>query len=244
VEEWIEGAFANFPEGRGPKVSLPQPTPIEGRHLFVVDRPGSSTTEVAIGHLGIKADRPDRDVLETGMFVLGGDMSSRLFQTLRGKNGWTYGAYAGYHMLETPRRHGSGFLIYTFPQAEHTEKATLGALEIYETYVKSGITDKELDFAKKSNTNSYPFKFATSRSRLTARLYEHIDGAPLLSVGAYRKKVNAIGQGQLLQSVKKIHQPENLVIVLVGDPRQTESLKKSIPNLKSVKVVTDPMKAF
>jgi zinc protease len=244
VETWIEKAFAEFPEGKARKMVVPPLKQVEGRHLFVVDRKGSSTTEVAIGQLGINAARPDRQTLETGLFVLGSDSSSRLFQVLRGQNGWTYGAYASFQMLEIPRRHHGSFLIYTFPQAEHTEKAVLKALDIYGEYVKGGVTQKELDFAKKSLTNSYPFKFATSRSRLTARLYEYLDGAPLLSVPAYRKLVNGISRASLLAAVKKLHDPANLVIVLVGDPAQTEGLKKSIPNLKSVTVVSDPMKAF
>jgi zinc protease len=244
VKEWMETAFAEFPEGKAPKTAAPSLKAQEGRHLFVVDRKGSSTTEVAIGHTGFAANYADRQILETGLFVLGADMSSRLFQVLRGQNGWTYGAYASFQMVEIPRRTHGSFLIYTFPQAEHTEKATLKALEIYDEYVKSGVTQKELDFAKKSLTNSYPFKFATSRSRLTAKLYEYLDGAPLLSVPAYRKLVNGISRAQLLAAEKKIHDPNNLVIVLVGDPAQTEALKKNIPNLKSVTVISDPMKAF
>jgi zinc protease len=244
VEGWIEKAFGQFPEGKAPKLAEPKLKEPEGRTLYLVDRAGSSTTEVAIGQLGINAGNPDREALETGLFILGSDSSSRLFQILRGQHGWTYGAYASFQMLEIPRRYGGSFLIYTFPQAEHTEEATLKALEIYGDYVKGGVTAKELAFAKKSLANSYPFKFATSRSRLTARLYQYLDGAPLLSVGQYRKKMAGLSREQILQAVQKVHDPKNLVIVAVGDPARTEPLKKSIPNLKEVKVVTDPMKAF
>jgi zinc protease len=244
VKSWLESAFASFPEGEAPalpKLTMPKP---KGRTLYVVDRKGSSTTEVAIGHLGIEAGRKDRETLETGLFILGGDMSSRLFQVLRGQNGWTYGAYSSFQMLDIPRRHGGAFMIYTFPQAEHTEAATLKALEIYSDYVKKGVTAKELDFAKQSLTNSYPFKFATSRSRLTARLYQHLDGAPLLTTPQYRREVNRINRSRLRSSVGKAHDSQNLIVVLVGDPEQTAPLRKSLPDLKEVKEVSDPMKAF
>lgn len=241
VESWIESTFASFPEGDAPSHAQPEFRAIEGRTLYLIDRKGSSTTEVAIGHLGIEADRKDKEILETGMFVLGGDMSSRLFQVLRGQNGWTYGAYSSFQMIEIPRRHGGAFLIYTFPQAEHTEKATLKALEIYNDYTKNGVTAKELNFAKESLINSYPFKFATSRSRLTARLYEHLDGADLLTVPEYRSLVKKITAKSLLASVQKAHDPKNLVIVLVGDPEKTAPLQKSIPGITQVIKITDPM---
>ncbi len=243
IQAWIESAFLAFPEGPASSQPTPTLTAPKGRTLYIVERKGSSTTEVALGQLGIAADRKDRDVLETGLFILGGDMSSRLFQTLRAKNGWTYGAYAGFQMLETPRRYGGSFMIYTFPHAEFTEKATLAALEIYADYTKKGVTAKELDFAKKSLGNSYPFKFATSKARLTARLYEHLDGAPVLSVPQYRTVLKNISQTKLSQSVQALHDPENVVIVAVGDPEKTESLK-NIPGIKKVIKVTDPMKAF
>jgi zinc protease len=241
VEAWVERAFANFPEGVAPATAQPALQAPNGRTLYVVERKGSSVTEIALGHLGIEAARKDREVLEAGLFVLGGDMSSRLFQVLRGQNGWTYGAYSSFQMLEIPRRHGGAFLIYTFPQGEHTEKATLKALEIYQDYATKGVTAKELSFAKKSLANSYSFKFATSRSRLTARLYEHLDGAPNRSVSAYKKLVNGITRASLLAAVKKAHDPENLNVVAVGDPEKIAPLKKSIPGLSRVVVVEDPM---
>lgn len=244
VAGWVEAAFQDFPEGNAPEIAAPNLKAPKGKTLYVVERKGSSVTEVAIGHLGIEANRKDKEILETGLFVLGGDMSSRLFQVLRGQNGWTYGAYSSFQMLEIPRRHGGSFLIYTFPQAEHSEKAALKALEIYQDYATKGVSAKELSFAKESLTNSYPFKFATSRARLTARLYQHLDGAPLLSVPQYRKLVNGITRQSLLGSVKRAHDPANVSIVVVGDPEKIEPLKKSIPGITQVITVSDPMKAF
>ena len=114
----LEKAFVGLPEG--PRVATPPLPfhPIKGRTLFVVDRKGSSTTELAIGHLGIKADDPDREALETGMFVFGSDFTSRVPNVLRKEHGWTYGAYASYQLLDLPRKNGGAFLLYSFPRAE------------------------------------------------------------------------------------------------------------------------------
>jgi zinc protease len=231
VRAWVEKAFTTLPEGQAPAAPKFQAKKPKGRRLFVLDRKGSSTTEVAIGHLGFVAAEPIREVLETGLFVFGSDFTSRLSTVLRKDNGWTYGAYASYRMLDQPRRHGGSFLIYTFPQAEFTEKAALKAVEMYTDYVKKGVTAKELKFAQDSLVNSYAFKFATSKSRLTARLYSLLDGAPNLSVPQYKKLVNGITRDSLLQAVKRFHDPENFVMVLVGDPEKTKAVASSLPGI-------------
>lgn len=245
VKNMLTQAFADLPDGDAPAAPKLELKAKAGRVLYFAERKGSSTTELAIGNFGIKADRPDRLVLETGEFVFGaGGMDSRLFNTLRGQNGWTYGASSGFSMLDLPRRFGGAYLMYAFPQSQHTEKLTLKAIELYTDYVKKGITAEELEFARKSMANSYAFKFATSRARMSARLYELLDGAPLLSVTQYRTQMNAITPKMITSALQKAHDPENLIFVAVGDPAQIDGLKKSIPNLKAVIKVDDPMKPF
>jgi zinc protease len=243
VKRAIAELFAALPEGNSPAAPKLEFVTKPGRTLYVAERKGSSTTELAIGEMGIKADRPDRLNLETGEFVFGdGAMGARLFKILRAQNGWTYGAYSGFGMLEQPRKFGGAYMVYAFPQAQFTEKLTLRALELYGEYVKSGVTTEELAFAKKAMTNSYAFKFATSRSRLSSRLYQLLDNAPNLSVSEYRSQMNLITPAMILKSLQQAHNLANLAIVTVGDPEQIEALKKSIPNLKAVVKVSDPMK--
>lgn len=243
VRKMISTAFASLPEGSAPAAPELKPATKAGRHLYVVERKGSSTTELGIVAPGIKADRPDRLALEAAQYAFGeGSMTARLFQVLRAQNGWTYGAYSGFSMLDPPRRFGGAYMIYAFPQGEHTEKLTLKALEMYGDFIKKGVTAEELDYSKKSMGNSYPFKLASSRARLSGRIYELLDGAPFRSVTEYRREINALTPASVLKSIQAAQNAENLAIVAVGDPAQIEGLKKSIPNLKSVVIVKDPMK--
>jgi hypothetical protein len=73
-------------------------------------------------------------------------------------------------------------------------------------------------------------------------LYQHLDGAKLLTVPQYRKLVNGITTKSLLASIKKAHDPKNLDIILVGDPEKIEPLKKSIPGITQLTIVEDPMR--
>ncbi|MCO5143309.1 MAG: insulinase family protein [Oligoflexia bacterium] len=241
VKKVIEEVFGDFPEGKSPahpKIDLPK---ITGRNLVVVEREGSSTTEMTISHMGILANDPIRDEIELGLFVFGEDMSSRLFQELRAKKGWTYGAYATQRLIEIPRSHSGIFSIYAFPQSEHTKDTVLRSIELYNEYVSKGLTAKELSFAKKSNGNAYPFKFASSSARLTSRLYQRLDGAPFLPTKEYRASLKKMNLKSIHKAIKKMHDNKNYIITLVGDPKQIEPLKKEIPELNSVRKIEDIM---
>ncbi|MGZ3703921.1 MAG: M16 family metallopeptidase, partial [Bdellovibrionota bacterium] len=134
VKASVEKAFAALPNGNATDLPMPQPEKLSGRTLYIVDRPGSTTTEIAIGHFGITANNKDRDILETGLYSFGEDMSSILFQELREKKGWTYGTAGGFDLFERPRRYVGGFMVWAFPQAEHTEELVLRAIQLYEDY--------------------------------------------------------------------------------------------------------------
>lgn len=234
IREPLEKQFQSLASGSKSSPPAPKPQTILGPKLVLIERPGSSTTEMAVGHFGIQAARPDREALELGLFLFGGDMSSRLFQELRAKNGWTYGAYSTFQFLEIPRRHGSAFVIYSFPHAEHTQKALNKTLQLYGDYAKNGVTAKELRFAKNTMKNSYAFQFASSRSKLTGRLYEFLDGAPLLDVPAYRKLIDSLTVSQMKKSIQAVHDSKNVWIVLVGEPKALEDARKSLKQVKEV----------
>lgn len=241
ISQLLKASFDKIPEGKQANPLDNQIPPPSGKKLYLVARKGSNTSEMAISHFGYGANDKEKELLELANFNLGGDMSSRMFQILRGKNGWTYGAYSGFQLLETPRKHGSAFVLYSFPHAEHTDKTLKEMNSIYKDYVEKGLTQKELTFSKQSLMNSYPFKFAQSRGRVQAKLYEALEGSPLLTVESYRKLLGATSQKDLLKAIQKFHQTKNFVTVVVGDPQQFEALKKSPFSWDQVILVDDPM---
>lgn len=244
VKTWLEKAFAAVPEGgRPPEPKINAQAP-KGRVVYLMNRPGSSTTEFAIAQPGIKSDDVDREALETGMFIFGADFTSRVNTVLRKQNGWTYGATASYELIDLPRRHGGTFLLYSFPQAEFTEKLVPRAVQLFEDYARKGITGEELKYAQNSLSNSYAFRFAESKIRVLERVYHELDHAPLLSVAEYRKKIRSLTSQKILQAIRRVHDPKDIILVLVGDPMHTKDIAKLVPGIVKTVTVEDPMKEF
>ncbi|MGH7281189.1 MAG: M16 family metallopeptidase, partial [Polyangiaceae bacterium] len=77
----------------GDAVSDPTPEPAKkiGRHLFFVDKPERTQTQILMGALGTSPHDPDHFDLVVGDAVLGGSFTSRLMREVRSKRGWSYG---------------------------------------------------------------------------------------------------------------------------------------------------------
>lgn len=241
VKNWLEDAFRDLPEDLIP----PRPThtlkKITGRTLYLVPKNGSSTVELQMGHYGIPANSPIWDNAEAGLFVFGSNFNSRLIRILRKENGWTYGAASAFSATTMGAGNESVFLIYSFPQKEHAAKAAAKTVELYEQYVKDGITKEELAFAQNSMANSYPFQFANAKARLDAKLSHELDGTHNLPVSVYQKKIRSLTPKKIESILAKVHDPKNMVIVAVGDEAQLKEIAKAIPGLKEVKTILDPM---
>ncbi len=241
VRAWLEKYFAKLPEGSAPALPKFKRNPIVGRTLYIVQRKGSSTMEMNIGGYGMPANHPKRDELETGMYVFGSTFNSRLSKVLRKENGWTYGAYAYFRTSDIGKGNEGLFSIYSFPQTEFALKAAPKAVEMYEEYVNKGITKEELLFAQNSMANSYPFSFATAKSRMDARLALRMDGTPLLSAPAYQKKIRSLTTEKILAAVKQEHHPKNFIAVVVGDEENLKELAKAIPGIQKTVIIHDSM---
>ncbi|NUM87627.1 MAG: insulinase family protein [Bdellovibrionales bacterium] len=240
----VRDRLAPLAAGKAPAPRAFSPAPIRGRHLVLVPRKGSATTEVLFGHRGFRAGDPDWVPLQVGMFVFGSEFTSRLSEVLRKQNGWTYGAYGFYTAFDSPRRHGGTFLMYAFPQAQYTHLLMPKALQLFEEYVEKGVTKEELRFAAASLSKSYPFELADAVQRLNRRLYQRLDGAPFPGLAEMRRLLKATSREAVLRAARKIHDSKNLVIVLAGDPDELEKTRKALGPMASEKEINDPMKAL
>lgn len=72
----------------------PRPLTIGEKRIVLMDRPGSSQSNVALGVVGIARQNPDYDAVMVLNMLLGGQFSSRLNLNLREKHAYTYGAYS------------------------------------------------------------------------------------------------------------------------------------------------------
>lgn len=242
VRKWLEKAFQKTPKGRRPKPwSQPLPT-LKGRHVVIYPQKGVSTINTIIGHPSVPSTFPQMLSLEVGNFVFGrAPMTNRLFQELRNKTGWTYGASSSFHYVGIPRYYGSTFTLFTFPQKAHARKAISKAIRLYEAYSQKGIKEEEYKHALRSLYNSYPFRFVSSKSRMNRKIYELLDGTPDWSVEEYRKRLYALDLKELNKVIGQVHTGNDFILALAGNHKELRRWVQAIPGIESIQIVTDPI---
>ncbi len=99
---------------------------------------------------GVAANCPKRYAVSMLASILGGGMSSRLFQVIREQNGLAYSVYA----YPSYYKNNGSFEIYVGYGPENNQKVCQFLQEEIHRLVKEGITQKELSRAKAQATNA------------------------------------------------------------------------------------------
>ncbi len=161
-------AFSVLPRGKKARTPKGAYTP-----AMVTARKSIEQNHLIMGFPGIPSDDDRRFALQILNGILGGGMSSRLFQTLREKHGLCYSVYS-YPSSYT----GTGaFSVYTALSPE-TEKKAIGEIKLELCKLaESGVTTAELDRSREQIKASLLMALESTASRMN-RL-----GAGELSVG-------------------------------------------------------------
>lgn len=168
-----EEAFARL-DGRGGGAGTPgtrrpgsarKPFPRRPFHPkpgHLVERRKVQQANVILGGPGYAQGDPRRYPLLILHSVLGDGMSSRLFQNLREDHGLVYSIYSNPEFLDGM----GGFSIGFGTEARHLEKAMREIGAELRRLKKDGITEAELDFAKKSLSGGVLLGLESSYTRM------------------------------------------------------------------------------
>ena len=118
----------------------------------------------------------DYHMARVAIFVLGSSgFGSRLMEEIRVKKGLAYSAYARLHVNHT----NAYFSGYLQTKLESQDEARKSVNEVIKTFVDKGITQDELDHAKKFLLGSEPLRVETLSQRLGRTFMDYYKGAPL-----------------------------------------------------------------
>jgi len=145
--------------------------------------------------------------------ILGGNMSSRLFQSVREEHGLAYTIYT----YLTHYREGGLFSVYAATATESYEKALdLIKLEI-EKLSKEGISDFELQKAKNQFLSERLIALESTKNRMSRNALTYLNYGEIVDIAEIVVKVNAISKEEIETLAKKIFIEENYSTVLLGE---------------------------
>lgn len=211
-----------------------------GRHLTIIDDPGTQTDEVLMGAFSVDESDPDWHVHRLISLIFGGDMNSRLFRVLRGERGLSYGASCWYESTHgrSPRNRISPFSLYTFPSAEHTAEALPLMVSLYEELVAEGVREDELSLSKQALINSYPFMLDAPHKLLSLRCDTALYGIEPDDEQTHRDKISSVDPAKIRDVLQRTHHPDTMTMVLLGDAKRLEAVAAGLPGITSQEVIS------
>lgn len=195
------------------KAEMPKPPQHSGRHIYLIDRPGSVQTSLKMGNVGINKTDPDYFPVLVANHILGGAAHSRLFLNIREKKGYTYGAYSGVAARKQPGEFSA--------EAEVRTVVTGSALKEFISELDSmrntKVSDKELADAKAYLIGSFQLGLETQAGLAQRLLEQKLYELPSNYLEDYANKIMAVTVDNVQRAACRLIDMSNLVIAAVGD---------------------------
>ena len=213
---------------------LPTPPKLATGTIYLIDKPQAAQSVVTIADRALPYDATGEYFKAYLMnYPLGGAFNSRINLNLREDKGYTYGARSGFSGgVETGR-----FTASASVRTDVTAASVREFIKEIVKYQKSGMTDDELDFMRKSITQGQALDYETPYQKAgfmrTIQRYGLADDFTMQQ----SKIIQTISKTQLNELANKLLNFDDMVIVVVGDKKAIEpELKKLGYPIKALKI--------
>ena len=180
-------------------------------HTVVYDRP-TEQAHIVLGTQGLPRKHPSRFVLAVLDNILGGGMSSRLFQKIREERSLAYSIFS-YHSMYVE----TGLVaIYAGTNPENTASVLELIKEELEQLLDKGITPEELQRAKGHLKGNLVLSLEDSGSRMTRLGKAEICQGEMLNLDQLLERIEAVTQDDIQQLASDLFGPRKLVVTAIG----------------------------
>jgi predicted Zn-dependent peptidase len=161
-EQLVDLLGSRFRDFRQPSSHRASEPPVLTSSLDLVERP-LEQVHFVLGGRGLEQDAPERYALFLLNTVLGGSMSSRLFQVVREREGLVYSIHSGNAAF-----HDTGlFYVYAGTEPVHFGRVVELTLQELHSLRVDGVSDDELRRAKDHLKGSMMLSLESTGSRMT-----------------------------------------------------------------------------
>jgi predicted Zn-dependent peptidase len=210
LESMVEEKLAaKLPSGE-PFTREANPTPPESRYFYKFKE--TEQYHVAMGSLGLPASSEDRFAMSALNNVLGGGMSSRLFQEVREKRGLAYAVYS-YHQGYSDAGAVKMYVGSTTGNVEEAVGVIAGQLDRIR---EEPVSEEELARTKEQLKSSTILAMESTAARMTRIGRSVITGSELLTPEEISERIEAVTPEDVERLAKKHLKLENMYLAAVG----------------------------
>jgi predicted Zn-dependent peptidase len=188
------------------------PVPAETRKVYLVDRPNSVQTTVAMGNIAIDRRSPDYFAMVVMNHIIGSG-TGRLFLNLREEKGYTYGVYSDFTALHYPGPWRAGGNMRT----EVTDVALAEFFAEIRRMRDEAVPAAELESGKRAIAASFALSLEQPTSPLNFAILAKRYGFPPDYWDHYADKIMAVTAADVRRVARKYLDPDHMQLVAVGD---------------------------
>jgi zinc protease len=216
LEKWFAGWQKNDVERTWPS----NPVAATSRKAYLVHRPNSVQTTVALGNIAIDRRSPDYVPMVVMNHILGGGSSGRLFLNLREEKGYTYGVYSGFSALRYPGPWRAGGNMRT----EVTADALVEFFNEIRRIRDQTVPPAELEDGKRAIAARFALSLEQPTTILGLAVSRVQFRLPDDYWDTYPDKIMAVTAEDVQRVARKYLDPDALQIVAVGDGLKIQSV--------------------
>ncbi len=217
----VADKFSSLPERERPAAgSVPRP------HAPIILKKKDSLEQVHIA-MGVPAyplahaARFPLYVLNT---VLGGGMSSRLFQNIREKQGLAYAVYSELNLFSDT----GCFTIYAGTGVETAKQVVDSVIHEFRELKEELIGDEELRRAKDHLKGSLMLSLESTSSRMSNLARQELYFHEFLSMDEMLEKIESVTRDQVQAIAAEFFQPENIAVAMLGRLGDTSVIRDDL----------------
>ena len=197
-----------------------RPVPASARRVYLIDRPNSVQTTIAVGNIAIDRRSPDYIPMVVMNHLLGGGPAARLFLNLREEKGYTYGVYSNF----TARRYPGPWRAGGNMRTEVTANALIEFFNEIRRIRDEKVSDAELADAKRALTARFALSLEQPTEALNFAVVQRVYGFPADYWDSYPAQVMAVTSEDVQRVARKYLDPDTMQLVAVGDGRKIKAI--------------------
>jgi len=226
------GATLGAWKATGPRVAaVPQPAGSAKPGVYLVDKKDVNQGRISMGHMGTKRPLGDEAAIVVANDILGGGgFTAWMMKRVRSDEGLAYGAYSNYGIGDLMP---GAFRAFVQSKSATCARAATLTRELMVKLRAGEYTDKELETSKISFIETLPRSFETRWRTVLRFAGDELVGRDKAYWPTYRQRIGAVTAQAARDAANKYIQPDQLIILMVGN---IDDILKGSPDHPNAKV--------
>jgi predicted Zn-dependent peptidase len=209
LRELVEGAFAEKAKGRAAEAS--RPPKVHGK-LAVRNKPALEQAHITIAVPSFPLAHPRRYAASVLNNILGGGMSSRLFQNIREREGLAYAVFSDM----APYSDAGMLTVYAGTSRRTVEKVLRLVAEEFRRMKAEPVSEEELRRAKDHLKGSLVLSLESSGARMSSLARQEMYLGRFYTIEELHAALEAVTREEVQQIAREFFRPEQIAVTVVG----------------------------